>query len=128
MKKFLSVIFVSLLLSGNANANSNEIILYCVDKIHTGSEGKLYDKEVSYKRENFILKLDLIKKNVKIDNHHYFEDNFLYKTNKTMVTSWHVIINPTRVKLYCPTCWDRAKGLIDSLVKDGTETNANDSD
>ena len=50
------------------------------------------------------------------------------KTNKTMVTSWHVIINPTRVKLYCPTCWDRAKGLIDSLVKDGTETNANDSD
>ena len=77
MKKLLSVILVICsLLGGNAYANSNEIILYCVDKIHTGSEGKLYDKEVSYKRENFILKLDLIKKNVKIDNHHYFEDNF----------------------------------------------------
>jgi len=76
VKKLLGIIVLGLLLSGNAYANSNEIILYCVDNINTGSEGKLYDKEVSYKRENFILKLDLIKKNVKIDNHHYFEENF----------------------------------------------------
>ena len=66
MKKLLWIMVLGLLLSGNAYANSNEIILYCVDKIHTGSEGKLYDKEVSYKRENFILKLDLIKKNINI--------------------------------------------------------------
>ena len=64
MKKlFLSILVICSLLSGNAYSNSKEIILYCVDKIKSGSEGKLYDKEVSYKRENFILKLDLIKKN-----------------------------------------------------------------
>ena len=76
MKKLLSIIVLGLLLCGNAFANPNEIILYCVDKIKSGSEGKLYDKEVSYKRENFILKLDLIKKNIKIDGYHYFEENF----------------------------------------------------
>ena len=32
--------------------------------------------EVSYKLENFVLKLDLIKKRVQIDNFHYFEENF----------------------------------------------------
>ena len=67
---------LGLLLSGNAYANSNEIILYCVDKIKTGSEGKLYNKEVSYKPESFILKLDLIKKNIQINEYHYFEENF----------------------------------------------------
>jgi hypothetical protein len=76
VKKLLGIIVLGLLLSGNAYANPNEIILYCVDKIKSGSEGKLYDKEVSYKRENFILKLDLIKKNIKIDDYHYFEENF----------------------------------------------------
>tara|TARA_B100000767_G_C19374650_1_gene373359 strand:- start:156 stop:533 length:378 start_codon:yes stop_codon:yes gene_type:complete len=76
MKKLLGIIVLGLLLSGNAYSNPNEIILYCVDKIKSGSEGKLYDKEVSYKRENFILKLDLIKKNIKIDGYHYFEENF----------------------------------------------------
>tara|TARA_B100000768_G_scaffold116360_1_gene107691 strand:- start:201 stop:578 length:378 start_codon:yes stop_codon:yes gene_type:complete len=76
MKKLLGIIVLGLLLSGNAYSNPNEIILYCVDKIKSGSEGKLYDKEVSYKRENFILKLDLIKKNIKIDDYHYFEENF----------------------------------------------------
>ena len=76
MKKLLGIVVLCLLLSGNAYANPNEIILYCVDKIKSGSEGKLYDKEVSYKRENFILKLDLIKKNIKIDDYHYFEENF----------------------------------------------------
>ena len=76
MKKFLGIVVFGLLLSGNAYANSNEIILNCVDKINTGSEGKLYDKEVSYKLQNFILKLDLINKNVKIDDLHYFEENF----------------------------------------------------
>ena len=76
MKKLLGILVLGLLLSGNGYANSNEIILYCVDKIKSGSEGNLYDKEVSYKRENFILKLDLIKKNIKIDDYHYFEENF----------------------------------------------------
>ena len=47
-----------------------------MDKIKTGSEGKLYNKEVSYKPESFILKLDLIKKNIQINEYHYFEENF----------------------------------------------------
>ena len=76
MKKLLGIMVLGLLLSGNAYANSNEIILYCVDKIKTGSEGKLYNKEVSYKPESFILKLDLIKKNIQINEYHYFEENF----------------------------------------------------
>ena len=76
MKKLLGIVVLGLLLSGNAYANSNEIILYCVDKIKTGSEGKLYNKEVSYKPESFILKLDLIKKNIQINEYHYFEENF----------------------------------------------------
>jgi len=76
MKKLLGIVVLGLLLSGNVNANSNEIILYCVDKIKTGSEGKLYNKEVSYKPESFILKLDLIKKNIQINEYHYFEENF----------------------------------------------------
>ena len=76
IKKLLGIVVLGLLMSGNAYSNSNEIILYCIDKIKSGSEGKLYDKEVSYKRENFILKLDLIKKNIKIDDYHYFEENF----------------------------------------------------
>ena len=76
MKKLLGILVLGLLLSGNAYANSNEIILYCVDKIKTGSEGKLYNKEVSYKPESFILKLDLIKKNIQINEYHYFEENF----------------------------------------------------
>ena len=76
MKKLLGILVLGFLLSGNVNANSNEIILYCVDKIKTGSEGKLYNKEVSYKPESFILKLDLIKKNIQINEYHYFEENF----------------------------------------------------
>tara|TARA_B100000787_G_scaffold159560_1_gene137808 strand:- start:4 stop:381 length:378 start_codon:yes stop_codon:yes gene_type:complete len=76
MKKLLGIMVLGFLLSGNVNANSNEIILYCVDKIKTGSEGKLYNKEVSYKPESFILKLDLIKKNIQINEYHYFEENF----------------------------------------------------
>tara|TARA_B100000767_G_C19278898_1_gene334560 strand:+ start:40 stop:417 length:378 start_codon:yes stop_codon:yes gene_type:complete len=76
MKKLLGIVVLGFLLSGNVNANSNEIILYCVDKIKTGSEGKLYNKEVSYKPESFILKLDLIKKNIQINEYHYFEENF----------------------------------------------------
>lgn len=76
MNKLLGIVVFILLWSGNAFANSNKIILYCEDKINTGSEGKLYDKEVSYKLQNFILELDLINKNVKIDDLHYFEENF----------------------------------------------------
>ena len=50
------------------------------------------------------------------------------KKSKDMVSSWHVIVNPEAVKLYCPTCWDRAQSLIKSLSEMRAEEDANDSD
>ena len=53
---------LSLLWCNHLSANTDELILYCVEKIKTGSEGKLYDKEVSYSTGKFTLKLDMNKK------------------------------------------------------------------
>ena len=40
------------------------------------------------------------------------------KKNKEMVMSWSVVVKEDAVRLYCPTCWDRAKKLIEE-IKDG---------
>jgi len=42
------------------------------------------------------------------------------KKNKDMVMSWSVVIKEDKVRLYCPTCWDRANKLIKE-IKDGYE-------
>ena len=42
------------------------------------------------------------------------------KKNKEMVMSWSVVVKEDAVRLYCPTCWDRAKKLIEE-IKDGYE-------
>ena len=78
MKKYLTTIVLSLLLSGNAYANSNENILYCVDKIKTGSDGKLYNKEKNYKTEKFTLNLDMDKMEVQIDGRSFTHLNAGY--------------------------------------------------
>ena len=62
MKKLLGIVVVSLLWCNHLSANTDELILYCIEKIKTGSEGKLYDKEVSYSTGKFTLKLDMNKK------------------------------------------------------------------
>jgi hypothetical protein len=37
------------------------------------------------------------------------------KTNKQMVMSWNVVVRETEgvVRLYCPTCWGKAKDFIE---------------
>ena len=62
MKKLLGILVLSLLWCNHLSANTDELILYCIEKIKTGSEGKLYDKEVSYSTGKFTLKLDMNKK------------------------------------------------------------------
>ena len=62
MKQLLGILVVSLLWCNHLSANTDELILYCIEKIKTGSEGKLYDKEVSYSTGKFTLKLDMNKK------------------------------------------------------------------
>ena len=41
-------------------------------------------------------------------------DTSFDKKNKEQVMSWSVIVQKTEeiVKLYCPTCWDRANKLV----------------
>ena len=43
------------------------------------------------------------------------------KNNKEMVQDWYVVVrNETKtVKLYCPECWNRAKGLIEQIKTHG---------
>ena len=62
MKQLLGILVVSLLWCNHLSANTDELVLYCIEKIKTGSEGKLYDKEVSYSTGKFTLKLDMNKK------------------------------------------------------------------
>tara|TARA_Y100000296_G_scaffold63829_1_gene74418 strand:- start:222 stop:494 length:273 start_codon:yes stop_codon:yes gene_type:complete len=40
------------------------------------------------------------------------------KKNKEMVMSWSVVVKEDEVRLYCPTCWERATNLIKE-IKDG---------
>jgi len=39
------------------------------------------------------------------------------KKNKDMVTSWNVVVREEEniVRLYCPSCWDAAKKIIEEL-------------
>ena len=67
MKKLFTIIIFSLLFSTIAKANNDNLILYCIDKIKTGSDGKLYNKEKNYKTEKFTLNLDMDKMEVQID-------------------------------------------------------------
>tara|TARA_Y100000310_G_scaffold338614_1_gene428727 strand:+ start:1589 stop:1849 length:261 start_codon:yes stop_codon:yes gene_type:complete len=42
------------------------------------------------------------------------------KANKEMVTSWYVIVRnqEEKVRLYCPTCWEKAQDFIERLKND----------
>jgi len=42
------------------------------------------------------------------------------KANKEMVTSWYVIVRnqEEKVRLYCPTCWEKAQDFIERLEND----------
>ena len=39
------------------------------------------------------------------------------KTSKDMVSTWNVVVreNEQSVKVYCPTCWNRAKNLLEEF-------------
>jgi hypothetical protein len=41
------------------------------------------------------------------------------KKNKEMVMSWHVVVRDEEesVNLYCPSCWDKAMGLLEEFKK-----------
>ena len=52
------------------------------------------------------------------------------KKDKDQVKSWRVVVREKeqRVNLYCPTCWDHANELLESMMKDMEEKeNARDS-
>ena len=62
MKKLFTIMFLFLTLTSPVFGNSDELILICKDKLKTGAEGKYYDKEVSYKLQSFVVKLNKKKK------------------------------------------------------------------
>jgi len=41
------------------------------------------------------------------------------KTNKEMVTTWNVVVHEKEdvVRLYCPTCWEKALQIIEDFKK-----------
>ena len=41
------------------------------------------------------------------------------KTDKNMVSSWNVVVRNDEniVRLYCPTCWDKAKKIMQEFTK-----------
>ena len=39
------------------------------------------------------------------------------KKNKEMVTSWYVVQSAENVRLYCPTCWEYAQGLVKEYME-----------
>ena len=69
MKKAMGILVLGLLWCNHLSANTDELILYCEEKIKTGSEGKHYDKEQSYITEKFRLKLDKNKKSIELNDH-----------------------------------------------------------
>jgi len=48
------------------------------------------------------------------------------KTNKEMVTTWSVVVRQEEelVRLYCPTCWEKALQIIEDFKKHIEEKNA----
>ena len=69
MKKLLGILVLSLVWGNHLSANTDVLVLYCEEKIKTGSEGKDYDKEHSYITEKFRLKLDKNKKRIELNDH-----------------------------------------------------------
>ena len=69
MKKILGIFVLSLVWGNHLSANTDVLVLYCEEKIKTGSEGKDYDKEHSYITEKFRLKLDKNKKRIELNDH-----------------------------------------------------------
>ena len=47
------------------------------------------------------------------------------KTNKEMVTTWSVVVREKEdaVRLYCPTCWEKAVQIIEDFKKRIEEKN-----
>ena len=47
------------------------------------------------------------------------------KTNKEMVTTWSVVVREKEdvVRLYCPTCWEKAIQIVDDFKKHVEERN-----
>jgi len=43
------------------------------------------------------------------------------KKDKSMVQSWSVVVREAEgiVRLYCPQCWDKARKLVDEVMKNG---------
>jgi len=41
------------------------------------------------------------------------------KMNKEQVTTWNVVVNQQKnvVRLYCPSCWDKAVNIIQDFKK-----------
>ena len=80
---------------------------------------KIKNKQKGSKKKNLDEKLglfDLIPKDCMIC-HAQFD-----KTNREMVTTWHVTVREKEkiVRVYCPTCWSKAEKLINEL---GTKQN-----
>jgi len=45
------------------------------------------------------------------------------KKDKTMVTSWSVVVREKEgiVRLYCPDCWQKAKDVVEVLKNENTD-------
>jgi len=51
----------------------------------------------------------------KLENNCLICNKTFDKRDKEMVTSWNVVVTSDKIKLYCPTCWNRANTIIDTI-------------
>jgi len=63
----------------------------------------------------------------KLPNHCLTCNEKFDKTNKEMVMAWNVVVrqNKETVRLYCPSCWDKARQLVEE-IKSGFTNSKND--
>ena len=43
------------------------------------------------------------------------------KKDKEMVSSWRVVVNEERVRLYCPDCWEMAQNVIKGYFEENKD-------
>ena len=41
--------------------------------------------------------------------------DFFDKTDVEMVSTWRVVVKEDQVRIYCPTCWNAATGVIEDF-------------
>tara|TARA_R110000824_G_scaffold2613_6_gene12110 strand:- start:784 stop:1068 length:285 start_codon:yes stop_codon:yes gene_type:complete len=49
------------------------------------------------------------------------------RRNKEQAASWRVVVRPDAVRLYCPTCWNKATEIIEKFIGENSESKDSDS-